>query len=559
MNMKKIEVKVLALGCILFWIMQLLGENQEGKYLFVLSAIAIVLIILETLNIKANRLCLYTVLFQIVSLFIMRLFRVAKTTGLFNSNENKNMILELLLILILFGVLFVLNKRSVWFVRKKKINLVYVVMFVGFFIREAMCYIGNQLALQNDVGTFTKGNNGHLGYIYQLYKYMSLPKGSPVGQYQFYHPPLHHFVSSLWAKLNSFLGVPEERIGEMLQVLSLFYSMMIIILAYKIMKEITKNKRSLLSGVVLVTFFPYLIEYAGALNNDPLCYVLSLMTILYFIRWYKKSTYKNIILCGVCMGCAMMTKMSAAMLAPAMAIMFVYKLVKERTKLLEYIKQYVCFGLVSIPLGMWFPLRNMILYKIPFNYVTEVPKESAYNIRGDFSAWSRLFGVSIDQFKSLYLTVTKGAEGYVHNIGIAVTKSATFGESDYFSKSDYSALLGTWMYRGILVLSVLSIVCLVLWFVKYKKNKEVKLFLLLTIVINIASFVWFQFQYPATPSMNARYVITVAVLQMCIIGASSAYFSKKKEGNALVMIFKVFLVAYALINTVGTLSLLYTV
>lgn len=555
LNMKRIEIKILVFACLIFWLFQLFGEEHEKTFLIVLSAITVIAIIIADKCNKFLKTLIYSLPFQIFALFFMRLFSLARKTNLFEEDAIKDILLELLLVFILFSVLIVFNRKFVKTVRKSKINLVYIVMGVGFFIRELLCYVAGYMALQNDLMGFDAKSDGHLAYIYRIYKFTSLPSGSPENRYQFYQPPFHHIISGMWAKLNHFLGVEEGRLCEMLQVIALFYSVMIIILAYKIMKEITKNKRSILIGVVLVTFFPYLMEYSGSINNDPLCFVLSLAAVLFFIRWYKKSTYKNIILCAVCLGLAMMTKLSAFLLAPAMAILFLYKLVKEKTHVLNYIKQYLVFGVISIPLGIWFPLKNSILYGIPLNYVTVTP--AAYHIDKSISTFTRLFGFSMDQFKATSFTLDLNAVGYIKNIGIAVTKYAVFGESDYFKTNAYSQTLEVWMYRMMLILAVSCVACLIYWFVKYKRDSKIKLYLVITILTIIVSYVVFQFQYPAFPSMNVRYIIPALVLQLCIVGASTEFFTKKKEGNVLTNVIKVYLVAYASINTLGVLSILW--
>ncbi len=557
LNMKKIEIKVLAFACLIFWLFQLFGNENEKTFLIVLSVITVLAIVFAEKCNKLLRILIYSLPFQIFAFFIMRLFRLAKQTNLFETDEIKNVLLEFLLVFVLFAVLIIFNRKFVQTVRKSKINLVYVVMTIGFFIRELLCYVASSMALQNDLMGFDAKSNGHLGYIYQIYKFTSLPSGNPEKQYQFYQPPFHHIINGMWAKLNHFLGVEEGRLCEMMQVLALFYSVMIIILAYKIMKEITKNKRAILIGVMLVTFFPYLMEYSGSINNDPLCFVLSLMAVLYFIRWYKKSTYKNIILCGLCLGLAMMTKLSAFLLAPAMAVLFVYKLVKEKTQILGYIKQYLVFGMVSIPLGIWFPLKNLVLYGTPLTFVPVTP--SAYHVDKSISTFTRLFGFSIDQFKATSFTLDLNAIGYIKNIGIAVTKYAVFGESDYFKSNNYSQTLEVWMYRMMLVLVILCVASLIYWFVKYKRDFRTKLYLTITILTIIVSYVIFQFEYPAFPSMNVRYIIPAIVLQLSIVGASMEFFTKNKEGSIIINFMKIYLVAYASINTLGLLSMLWKV
>ena len=59
--------------------------------------------------------------------------------------------------------------------------------------------------------------------------------------------------------------------------------------------------------------------------------------------------------------------------------------------------------------------------------------------------------------------------------------------------------------------------------------------------------------------MNIRYIIPAVVLQLCILGASTEFFTKKKEGNILTNAMKVYLVVYASINTLGVLSILWKV
>ena len=124
-------------------------------------------------------------------------------------------------------------------------------------------------------------------------------------------------------------------------------------------------------------------------------------------------------------------------------------------------------------------------------------------------------------------THNQGSTG--KNIGIAITKYAVFGESDYFKTNAYSQTLEAWMYRMMLILAVSCVACLIYWFVKYKRDSKIKAYLVITILTIIVSYVVFQFQYPAFPSMNVRYIIPALVLQLCIVGASTEFFTKKKD------------------------------
>ena len=58
------------------------------------------------------------------------------------------------------------------------------------------------------------GNGGHLYYILLLYQDFELPN-SAVGQY--YHPPLHHYISAIWLKGMDLLPLNEISVPLMVK------------------------------------------------------------------------------------------------------------------------------------------------------------------------------------------------------------------------------------------------------------------------------------------------------------------------------------------------------
>ncbi len=73
--------------------------------------------------------------------------------------------------------------------------------------------------------------------------------------------------------------------------------------------------------------------------------------MLYTIRWYRDSSLKNILILAVMIGCAMMAKVSAGLVAPAVAVVFLVKLWRERKSWKRYFGQFIPFGLVVFPPG----------------------------------------------------------------------------------------------------------------------------------------------------------------------------------------------------------------
>lgn len=562
MDKRNLEVKILLYLCLIFWIFQSIDDSIRLAFMLFFGGLLFITVIFANrvkINIKPY---IFAGYIQWVALFALMVFSYIKAEAKINLNVVRiSAVVLIILSICVFIPLCIMKKKQIAAFYKKidGTKSVYAVMFAGFLLRQFQIFNTLVTQLQNDCGSFNDGSMGHLGYIYKVYKHTELPKGNPMEQYQFYQPPLNHIVMGVWAKINGLFGLSEEVIAENLQVLALFFSTMIIIVAYKIMKEFTNNKKGIFTAVVLVSFFPYMLEYAGAINNDTLCTLLSLMTVLYMIRWYKKSSWKNILLSGLCIGLAMMTKVSAVMLAPAMAFVFIYKLIREKTNWLYYIKQYLAFGIVSIPLGIWFPLKNLILYHVPLNFVPVIGPEQGQYMGGMYSVFDRLFKVTWDQLYPLFLPQMRTMKEFTYNIWIMLTKYCAFGETRYFSTTQYAKFIGAIMYLLILILVVFAVMLFIIWIKKSKKPKAFKGFISAGILLFLISYIKFCFDYPCVCTASVRYVLVSVVLIFCVMGAGVEYVKNSRNTMILRNIFKCFLTAYVVVNTLGLISLVYNI
>ena len=517
-----IETRILLLLCAIFWVFQSVGETQRIFLTGLFSAFMIAATFLSNKIREQYRYYIIAGYVQCISLWMMMVFGILK--------ENKAVHLENVRItLVIFFVLIICIILPVWMTKKKVItekiqtvkmqNWIWAAMLGGYILRQFQIFVTNVMQQQNDIGTFSEGSLGHLGYIYKIYKHTALPDGNPMEQYQYYQPPFSHILMGIWAKINGLFGMTEEVIAENLQVLALFFSTMILIVAYKIMKEITKSQKGILVGILAIAFFPYLLEYAGAVNNDTLSTLLGLVTVLYMIRWYKKPNWKDIIICAFAIGCGMMTKLSVVMLAPVMACVFIYKMIKYKSNLLFCIKQYLAFGIISIPLGIWFPVKNLILYNVPLNYVPVIGWEQGQYMGNMYTVPQRLFEVTWAQLKPLWLSQMRGTEEFTYNIGVMFTKYCAFGETRYFPTTQWSKFIGTLMYVMILALFIFAIVLLVVWLRKAKSGKVIKFLILGSTGMILLSYVKFCFEFPSVCTASVRYVLISVVLIVCMMAA----------------------------------------
>ena len=73
---------------------------------------------------------------------------------------------------------------------------VILILTAGFLLKLVYVLYTGIGTRQHDVHSFTDSTNGHAGYIRYLYTYGHLPDFDPRQEFQFYHPPLHHILST---------------------------------------------------------------------------------------------------------------------------------------------------------------------------------------------------------------------------------------------------------------------------------------------------------------------------------------------------------------------------
>ncbi len=379
-------------------------------------------------------------------------------------------------------------------------TMVYMIIILGVLLRLFYTYYTPYWVRQHDVGTEIDGY-GHLSYIYHFATTFELPA---YNSGQFYHPPLHHFISGMFIRLFSLLGYTTERTYESLQYLTCFYSSLAIFISYNIFENLCSNKGLRLICLLLVSLNPTFIILSGSINNDMLSILFFLICLSYLIKWYNESTYKNIIIMALALGLGMMAKLSVVMIAPVIAAVFLYKLIKNYNNFNIY-KQFLIFGIISIPLGMWHSLLYLYRFKQPLGYV--LPLDPASDIyTGNYSFFDRFIFYPIGEFiNSPYAFPFED-----YNLWGYVVKCFTFGEYTFAE----NVLFQSWIlliFSALLMLSSVACVFYLIFYYGFIKNKAFFNIMLGIWTTQIISFVYFNIKYPFGCTMDTRY-ITPAII-----------------------------------------------
>ena len=377
-------------------------------------------------------------------------------------------------------------------------NKFFIIIFLLALIIRMIFIIKYPLSkAQHDVN----GGSGHLDYIETIYRKNRLPK---TNQYQYYQPPLHHFISAMWLKVSSKVIKSYTTLKESLQFVPLIYSMLLLIVINKMLKELKIKDKYKNLILVIMAFHPTFTILSGSINNDMLSILLIFCTLYELIIWYKKSDMVNTIILAIVTGLAVMAKTSGAIVSlPIMYIFLLqfYRAIKkgDKRKTWQYIGMYCVFGIISLTLGLWYPIRNYILFKQPILYILDPNNQKLYV--GDKSLLSRFIPFS----KELLIQYADPYEHY--NIPTYLIKSSLFGEwtwtTSYICKYIYVFAL----FANIAII-VFSIVAIIREMTSNRKRDLIyrNIFLILYF-FNIISFISMNIKLPYGCIMDFRYMV----------------------------------------------------
>lgn len=465
--------------------------------------------------------------------------------------------------------------------RKMSMDVMVFLIFVsGIILRLVYILYTAVEQRQQDVYTFGQPE-GHAGYIEYIYNTLRLPDFDPRDRWQFYHPPLHHIISAIWLKMIVFVGASWEKAKESLQVLTFFYSGCYLIYTFKIFKEVGLKSKALLASFFIIAVNPTFVLISGSVNNDGLSILLMQGAIYYAVLWFKDARMSNIVKLALFIGFGMMAKLSIVLVAPAILVLFLTKLISKSdtiTKIdslpridslpkieslpeagssteLNYfqnmtgvenptvsysisdssesihsstrnqskrmhqglITQFIVFGLISIPLGLWWSVKNAILFKLPFTYVPSLGDNSHQYI-GHYSMFERLFDFSLYQFKSVY--VAWGEPYFEHNIFIGLLKTSVFGEQVLGSTDTLFYKFAVAAFYINLAFVLLAVFCMI--YILFKKVVlhvlPLKMFFAVIYLTFMLSYIRFCFAFPHTCTQNIRYVTPAIWIGAMAIG-----------------------------------------
>ncbi len=401
----------------------------------------------------------------------------------------------------------------------------FLVFCFGFIIRLVYCFETDFYVRQHDLDVGY--DSGHFAYIMRMYEMEGLPEVHVESAWQFYQPPVWHIICAFFLRVQTVLGIKLELAFENLQMISLFCSSAIMLLSLKLFKLLNLSKKSACIPFLIVAFHPTFIILSGSINNDILSITLSLVSVVLALEWYRNPSFKRILLLALSIGFSMAVKLSAGLISLGVATLFAVKLFsKEYKNKKDLILQFCSFGIVCVPLALWWQIRNFILFDVPFTFVPML-KDTNPQFVGNYSFFERIFDFSSIKNGVYPARITKANlfDYFDYNIPLTSMKTSVFGEYYIGHGSSFLGLFANLLFLCAVLISIFAVLGAVLTVIaKIKRKNSEKIdtiefiFTIICVLTLVVSHLKFCFEFAHFCTMDFRYIALSVVFGALYIG-----------------------------------------
>lgn len=427
---------------------------------------------------------------------------------LFGGTENPQWIqLSMVVSLALLPIFFLRLQNMGW---DRETSLLFLLMLAGMIMRIGYFLYTPCTVRQHDLWEFNTESGGHASYILTIMQRGSLPDGN---KRQFYQQPFFYLLGSAvsWVVNHILRSDAPDSLADAARIVSCTASCLTIPASDALCRICDVGKKGRVTAAAVVAFSPVFYMTGGFLGPDALSTLFLVLAVLYTIKWHRKPSWRHTLLLALIYGFGVMTKISVAVVALFTLAVFVRHFIVawQREKWRGLLKKYCVFGVISLPLGLWFCIRNYVRFGQAFGYVLDLGGELHEQYTGGYSLVQRIASVSWENIiESPYVSVTED-----YNAPVYYLKSSVFGEYTFDIPGFLSALL---LYAAI-AMAAICMTAFVWQIIQGRKNRREYIIPVIALLF-YAGVTVFYLKYPYGCSMDYRYMGLLSVLGALMLG-----------------------------------------
>ena len=420
----------------------------------------------------------------------------------------------------------------------------------GVWLRLSFVAILPYYVMCNDVGEFSAPYNiFHSGYIQFINFARRLPYLDIREFGEWYHPPYYHYAASAVLDIQRFIIPSRSENWEGIRSLTFLCSSLTLFFSYRITGHLKMTMAGRKACVALLAFAPVFVMQAGNLNNDSMCFMFTTASVALILEWTRSGRYTALVTAALAMGLAVGTKLSGAVAAPAVLAVILGGCIKDlrNRRYARGITAPLLYGIISLPLGLWFYVRNYLSFGVPITYVLR--PNSDYMYLGDISFARKLIPDTIVTVEDCFFR--NGLDGTPdHSIPIVLCKTGLFNEA-IMRDQMATAITGYILFLSFALIMLLACAGLIfgVFFALRKDRSLARAALVLLVLVNVILYLRMNYDYPYACTMNMRYLLPTCMAGCIAIGDLYGFIASKnvlskKIIKALIAVFMAATVAF---------------
>ncbi|KKT51255.1 MAG: hypothetical protein UW64_C0008G0013 [Microgenomates group bacterium GW2011_GWC1_44_37] len=378
---------------------------------------------------------------------------------------------------------------------KKAITPTTVLIILSFFLQ--LFYLGKTPYNTRTYDVLEGG--GHLDYIAYVYQNHTVPPAEKGWQY--HHPPLYYFLSSLPWSLSNFF--PFEKIYLLLQFISVCYYTGFLFISILIFKELLPRGKTIILASALLCFWPSGIIHSVRIGNDTLYYLLFSVSLFFLIRWWENPSQNlNLLLSSVFASLTILTKSNGIVLIILLTISALTKLTNLKSGV-KYLA--IVFVTLVITFISFLPRFQSKLNDSSIDWLNS----SVHLLNKDLAVTNtanNLLFLDINSYLTHPFTSTWSDDSGRQSFWNFLLKSSLFGEFSF--EKPISILLAHSLSLMLLVFLTISITNI---FFGFSRAIFLNPIIVGNLLINLAALYYFRLKLPFAPHADFRYIYPILV------------------------------------------------
>ena len=370
--------------------------------------------------------------------------------------------------------------------------------------------LGDWVEIINDIP-----NPGHIGVIQYYFTYHRLPNFDPSLISGYNNPPLFYVLSALILKI--FHVEAGWSLGTVLHCIQCLNAVCVTVGTFAGIGMLSKfgvRGRKQVVCLLFMMFFPGLYNLGAAMDNTPLCFMFMMLSLNTGLNWYRMRSRGSLIRSALFLGLGMMTKLTAfAVVLPIASLFILARFYDRRSNSETYYKELGIYAAISLPVGFFYPIRNLIRFGTPLFYM-DAEKDLWQDV-SSYSAAQRLGPAPLSNLTHLHLT---DKTYYEYNIWAQTFKTSVVDETALNLSLKVTNALALILLTAVILFTLLALVMLIRTLIGGRLAFEHKIFIPVGLVGTLAFYIIRCFLNPTVSAMSFRVIPTVLIYLMAGYG-----------------------------------------